>query len=236
MCRCYRRDSMRTLESELAAIKNKVLGVGTLVEEVFRDAVLSVERLDADLAQKTIDADEKIDRAEVEVEEACLHVLATQQPVATDLRFLVGVLKVNNDLERVGDLAVNIAERAQFLTRLDPVQAPFDFREMAEKTRKMLKGCLDALVQRDVNAARRVVAADDEVDAMNRDMYAKVHRAIQADPAKVDSYLQYLSVSRHLERVADYCTNVAEDVVYMVTGQIIRHRPEEHQPRVAGSR
>src|SRR5687767_1133704 len=118
---------MRTLESELTGIKNKLLAVSTMTEEICRDAILSVEKLDADLARRTIQADEKVDHAEVEVEEACLNVLATQQPVATDLRFLVGVLKVNNDLERIGDLGVNIAERALFLSQMDPVTAPFDF-------------------------------------------------------------------------------------------------------------
>ncbi|MCC7442153.1 MAG: phosphate signaling complex protein PhoU [Bdellovibrionales bacterium] len=224
---------MRTIEAQLNVIKDQLLSVSTQVEQLFGDAVRAVDTLDAVLARKTIESDHRIDREEVEVEESCLQVLATQQPVANDLRFLVGVLKVNNDLERVGDLGVNIAERALFLSQLPRVDAPFDFREMAEKTRRMLKGCLDSLIQRDIELAKRVLAADDEVDAINREMYARVYKAIEADPARVQSYMQYLSVSRHLERIADYCTNIAEDVIYMVTGKIERHKPEIAVPQQA---
>jgi phosphate transport system protein len=218
---------MRTMEMELDSIKRKLLELSTRVEEVVQKAIIAVENRNEDLARQALTADNPIDEAEVDIEEACLDVLATQQPVATDLRFLVGVLKVNNDLERIADLAVNIAERALFLSHMDPVECPFDYRDMAMKTRRMLKDCLDALIRRDVVLAKKVCAADEEVDAINREMYRALYKAIKADPERVETYLQYLSVSRHLERIADYATNIAEDVVYMVKGEIVRHKPEE---------
>ncbi|MDD4051859.1 MAG: phosphate signaling complex protein PhoU, partial [candidate division Zixibacteria bacterium] len=186
-------------------------------------------RRDEVQAQKIIDADVEIDRMEVEIEEDCLKVLALYQPVAVDLRFIVSVLKINNDLERIGDLAVNIAERAIFLAAQPRQYDPLDIPLISEKAQVMLKNSLDALVNADLELAREVCAADDEVDVLNRGMHDKVRAEIRKNIEVLQGASQVLDVSRFLERIADQATNIAEDVIYMVEGQIIRHHHESHQ-------
>jgi phosphate transport system protein len=165
---------------------------------------------------------------EVDVEEECLKILALHQPVAIDLRFIVTALKINNDLERIGDLAVNIAERSEFLAGQEPISVPFDFEAMAEKTQWMVTESLDSLVDMDCKRAYQVCAADDEVDALNRKMYKQVEASIIAHPRWTRCLFHLLSVSRHLERIADHATNIAEDVIYMVEGKIVRHKAEDY--------
>lgn len=162
------------------------------------------------------------------VEEDCLKILALHQPVAIDLRYIISVLKINNDLERTGDLAVNIAERAAFLATQERLEIPFDFSGMAEKAQSMLKRSLDALVKMDADLAREVCASGDEVDAINRDMYIQVQEGIRKHPKRLECLVHILSVSRHLERVADLATNIAEDVIYVIKGEIVRHRTEDY--------
>jgi len=217
------------LQRALDKLKRSIYSLSGMVEESVRDAVRALDRRDSRLAQKVIDADLEIDHAEVDVEEECLKILALHQPVAIDLRFIVAVLKINNDLERIGDLAVNIAERAQFLATHEKVDIPFDFAGMAEKAQAMVKQSLDALVNLDAGAALAVCAADDEVDAMNRQMYLQVGEGIREHPDQVESLTHLLSVSRHLERIADHATNIAEDVIYMVRGEIVRHQAEQYR-------
>jgi phosphate transport system protein len=166
---------------------------------------------------------------EVGVEEDCLKILALHQPVAIDLRFIVAVLKINNDLERIGDLAVNIAERSAFLSKHPPFGFSLGLVEMADRAQDMLKHSLDALINLDSGLAQEVCAADDEIDAMNRQMYLKIQDAIRSNPGKLESLIHLLSVSRHLERIADHATNIAEDVIYMVEGRIARHRTEDYK-------
>jgi phosphate transport system protein len=170
---------------------------------------------------------------EVQVEESCLKILALYQPVATDLRFIIAVLKINNDLERVGDLAVNIAERAAFLATQPPLEMSFDFQKMAAKAQEMLKRSLDALVGFNAEMAEEVCLSDDEIDAMNRQVYFMVEEAIHTHPDQTESLIHTLSVSRHLERIADHATNIAEDVIYMIDGSIVRHKTEDYKPRPA---
>ncbi len=222
------------MQKAIEELKNKMLILSTLVEENVRRAVEAIERRDARLAEEVIENDEDIDDMEVEVEEDCLRILALYQPVATDLRFIVAALKINNDLERVGDLAVNIAERALYLARQTRVRVNLDFRGMAEKTQWMLNQSLDALVHGDPGVARSVCAKDDEVDAINRDMYQVVQEGIREDVSAMDSLIHLLSVSRHLERIADLATNISEDVIYMTEGEIVRHRVEEYLSGKAG--
>jgi len=213
---------------EVEHLKKMLLELSALVEDSVWQAVKAIEKRDAALANQVIDADTAIDQVEVEIEEECLKVLALHQPVASDLRFLVAVFKMNNDLERIGDLAVNIAERAAYLATQTRMTAPFDFPAMVEKARRMLKNSLDALVNEDVNLAREVCAADDEVDVLNRKMYELVEKEGQKNPEDLNGLLHLLSASRHLERVADLATNIAEDVIYMATGEIVRHRSEDY--------
>ncbi len=216
------------LAKELDVLKRRILALGAVVEENLALAVKAVHNRDQKIAEQVIDNDIAIDQAEVDVEEECLKILALYQPVAIDLRYIVAVLKLNNDLERIGDLAVNIAERALFLSRVPPPSIPFDFEGMADKTRKMVKGSLDSLVNLDSSMANKVCVSDDEVDAINRQMYEQVEDAIRKNPEQLEPLIYFLSVSRHLERIADHATNIAEDVIYMIDGRIVRHQAEAY--------
>ncbi len=218
---------------EVETLKKEILRLGAMAEQAVRDAARAIEDRDAELARRVIDNDIALDEMEVQVEESCLKILALYQPVATDLRFIIAVLKINNDLERVGDLAVNVAERAAFLATQPPVDISFDFQDMASKAQQLLKRSLDALVNFDEKVAHEVCAGDDEIDAMNRQVYLIIEEAIHAHPEQTESLVHTLSVSRHLERIADHATNIAEDVIYMIDGTIVRHKAEEYEPRPA---
>lgn len=217
------------LQREIENLKKKILSLGARIETTVHEVIRSIDERDAALAQNIIDDDIQIDDFEVEVEEDCLKILALHQPVAIDLRFIVAVLKINNDLERIGDLAVNIAERSVFLASVPQVSVAFDFARMSKKTESMLNRSLDALVNMSSELAHEVCADDDEVDSINRQMYLKIQEAIQKHPDQIASLIHLLSVSRHLERIADHATNIAEDVIYMIEGKIVRHKSEEYQ-------
>jgi phosphate transport system protein len=220
------------LIKEIEKLKKMILSLSAMVEESVQRAVKALDGRDAGLAQRVIDNDYEIDKKEVDVEEECLKILALHQPVAIDLRLIIAVLKINNDLERVADLAVNIAERAQFLATQQQVPMWFDFSKMAEKAQEMLHKSLDSLVNLDARLARQVCATDDEVDAMNRQAYLMVQEAIRRYPERMEPLIHMLSVSRHLERIADHATNIAEDVIYMCEGEIVRHRSEDYVTHV----
>ena len=215
------------LMKALEILKKSLLELSAMVEESVHRSVKSIELRDTDLAQKIVEYDIEIDKKEVEVEEECLKILALHQPVAIDLRFIVAVLKINSDLERIGDLAVNIAKRAFHLANFQKAEYSFDFSTMAQKSTMMLKKALDSLVNMDTDLAREVGAADDEVDDMKRKMTIQVKEAIAKDPLQTEQYLQYMSIARHLERVADHAANIAEDVLYMIEGEIVRHKWSE---------
>ncbi len=217
------------LKREIEKLKKMLISLCEVVEKSFLQAVQSIKTRDIELTRKVIEADVHIDHMEVDVEEECLKMLALYQPVAIDLRFIITALKINNDLERIGDLAVNIAERSQFLATQPQIDLPFDFGEMAKKTQSMLRKSLDALVNMDPELAYEVCAADDEVDAMNCRMFQIVQDEIRAHIEKAESLIHLLSVSRHLERVADHATNIAEDVIYMMEGKIVRHKAEDYK-------
>lgn len=208
---------------EIEALKKRILGLSTVVEESVFKAVRAVSEFDAVTAEAIIRGDVQIDASEVEVEEECLKILALYQPVAADLRFIVAVLKINNDLERIGDLAVNIAQRVSKLSTLPRVKITFDLAKMADRVKGMLRKSLQALVNLDKVVAEEVCASDDAVDDMNREMHREIHELIRKDVEHVENYILYLSVSRNLERIADHATNIAEDVIYMTEGEIIRH-------------
>ncbi len=212
------------LQKELQKLKKRILSLGAMVEERVRMAIKAVQTRDDNLGRKIIDADREIDEIEVEIEEECLKVLALHQPVAVDLRFITAVIKINNDLERIGDQAVNIAERVVSIARRPPVTVPFDYKLMAEKTEAMLRESLDALVNLDADLAHKVCLKDDEVDDINREIYDKVKEAIRSHPDRVGYMINLLLVSRHLERIADLTTNIAEEVIYLIEGEISRHR------------
>jgi phosphate transport system protein len=222
------------LHREIENLKKEILTVGAIAEQSVREATRAIEHRDEALAKSVIEKDINLDQMEVEVEESCLKILALHQPVATDLRFIIAVLKINNDLERVGDLAVNIAEHALFLANHPEVSVEFDFTTMAVKTQEMLKKSLDALVNLDIKLARKTCACDDEIDAMNRQMHLIVQETMHLHSEQVEPLIHLLSASRHLERIADHATNIAEDVIYMIEGEIVRHKTEEYQTRICG--
>ena len=215
----------RHLQQEIETLQTKLLELVATAKDAVEKAVKSVDQRDAKLAQAVVDGDVEIDRAEVNLEEDCLKILALYQPVATDLRLIVSVMKINNDIERIGDLAVNIAERTLFLCTAPPVEAPSDLVDMRAKALAMLTGSLDSLVRRDTKRARKVRAGDDEVDELNRQIFREFSAAVRKNPDHVECLLSYLSVGRHLERIADYATNIAEDVIYLMEGEIVRHKP-----------
>lgn len=214
----------RHIEHQIAQLKNSILQFGTIVEESISRSNTALFKRDVDLAQKVIANDTEIDRLEVELEEECLKVLALYQPVAADLRFVVAVLKINNDLERIGDLASNIAKTVSQLTITGPFELPEEISSMAKQVEEMVKNSLDAVVKADPDLARQVRKEDDIVDAGRHTVRKLVMQQIKKDPEKVEGLLQINSISKHLERIADMATNIAEDVIYMVEGEIVRHR------------
>lgn len=212
------------LERNLSGLKKEILGVGSRVEEAVNKSILALVDRRSDLAEEVRVGDQEIDDLEIKVEEECLKLLALHQPVAHDLRFVIAMMKVNNDLERVGDLAGNIAERAIFMAGKPEIAVPRQITEMAERVRGMLHDALNAVIERSTALAQKVLLEDQYVDSRHIEVYTVVQNAIRERPDQVELYIQLLSVSRYLERMADLATNIAEDVVFMVDGQVIRHQ------------
>jgi len=217
------------MKREIDRLKQMLMSLCKVVEDSLRQAVKSIKDRDVELARRVIETDVEIDQMEVDVEEECLKILALYQPVAIDLRFIITALKINNDLERIGDLAVNLAERSVFLAAQEKVDIVLDLDAMTAKTESMLRKSLEALVNMDSKLAYEVCAADDEVDEMNHQMYLEVQDRIRANPDRTQPLIHILSAARHLERVADHATNIAEDVIYMIEGRIVRHKAEDYK-------
>jgi phosphate transport system protein len=176
-----------------------------------------------------LERDAEVDQREVEVEEECLKALALHQPVACDLRFLVSVLKMNKDLERIGDMAVNIARKAITVAGYSHLEIPFDLAAMWHKARAMLRDSIDALVNRDAPLAQRICARDCEVNRMKKEIRRQAEELLRTQPNRVSVWLALLGVARNLERIADHAVNIAEDVIYLVEGRIVRHE-NTYQP------
>jgi len=213
-------------QRDIERLKRQLLSLGAVVETEVRMAVRAIEERDTALAAQVIRREAQADVLEVNVEEECLKILALHQPVAADLRYVISVLKINQDLERIGDLAVHIAERGTQLFTQPPVETSFRIGEMAEKAQAMLKKVLDAFVSLDADAARAVCLADAEIDQINRGISMHAEEKLVQDPGLVDGLLQVINIARHLERIADHATNIAEDLIYMIEGRIVRHSPE----------
>ncbi|HEX6813885.1 MAG TPA: phosphate signaling complex protein PhoU [Planctomycetota bacterium] len=209
---------------DMENLKKQLLQVGSMVQGAILKATRALlERLPG-LAAEVLHSDDDIDRREVMVEEECLKILALHQPVAVDLRYIITVLKVNNDLERMGDLAGNIAARAEELIKCAPVRLPPEFTTMIETVKRMVADSLEALIESDVAIARKILAADEIVDRIHRHMFQEMQALAHRDPDNMEGPISVLSVSRYLERIADQCTNIAEDVIFLVEGEIVRHR------------
>ena len=210
-------------QKELEKIKRLILSLGAMVEERMRLAIRAIKDGDMEIAETVIKSDYEIDEKEVEVEEECLKILALYQPVAVDLRFLIAVIKINNDLERIADEAVNIAQRVANITGKQDGAFSFDYSRMSEITEDMLKKSLDALVNLDVDLAFKVVTLDDNVDELHATAYDLIKKEMRKTPDKAGSLINLYLISRHLERIADHATNIAEEVIYLVEGEIVRH-------------
>lgn len=209
---------------DLEQLKRELLAVGSLVEEAVHNAIIALVERREDLAAEVRRGDRKVDEQELRVEDECLKVLALHQPVAIDLRYVVAMLKVNNDLERVGDLAGNIAGRAIALARADTVTVPSEIVEMSDRVEGMLRDCLNAVVESDTDLARRVHTEDEAVDAQHKSIFGILEARMREQPDTISQQVQLLSVSRYLERIADLATNIAEDVIFMVEGELVRHQ------------
>jgi phosphate transport system protein len=218
-------------ERDLSNLQQHILGMAGSVEEALYLGIRALRERNLALAQRVIAGDSAIDQEENYVENECLKMLALHQPVAVDLRRVVAALKINTDLERMADLAVNIAERAAALTALPPLAVPSHIPPMADLATAMVRQSLDAFVDLDLRLARRVIRQDDEVDRFNREVIGELIEAMRASPAAVPAFLSLFSVVRHLERIADHATNIAEVVVYLGEGQIVRHQPEAERGR-----
>jgi phosphate transport system protein len=213
------------LQRDLDNLQRRLLGLAASVEEAIHKAITALQGRDAALAEEVIAGDGRIDEEENHVEEECLKILALHQPVAVDLRRIAAAMKINTDLERMADLAEDIAERAQALARKGPIPIPENLQRMTDLTTTMVRQSLDSFVGLDAHQARRVCRLDDEVDRYNKEIIDDLIAAMRRDPAMVEQSMSMFSATRHLERIADHATNIAEEVVYLVEGEIIRHRP-----------
>jgi len=216
------------LQNDIERLKKETLALGSMVIDSINKAVFALVDRRSEFIKSVIESDEQINEKEVLIEEDCLKILALHQPVAGDLRFIIVILKVNNDLERMADLAVNIAERANYLTKKEKLNVSLDFVLMTKCVQNMVQESLKALIEKDTAIARSVLQMDDEVDDLNRQMYEVLQKVMMEDASTVKRAVHMLSTSRHLERIADLATNIAEDVVFMVDGELIRHRTEDY--------
>jgi phosphate transport system protein len=213
------------LERDLNQLTQQLLKLGGIVELLINDAMVGLINHRDELADKVLKNALEVDRLEVEIEEECLKILALHQPVAVDLRFLVVVLKVNNDLERIGDISENLAERAKHLNTFKDFKIPSEFIEhMAIEAKAMLNNSLKSLVNKDVNLANQVIDRDDVVDDLHRRGYLEIKETMKHNVHYIDPLSDILSISRYLERIADLSTNIAEDVIFMVEGDVVRHQ------------
>lgn len=212
------------LNNEISKLKKSILTLCSMVENAVADAVDAVMTSNREKARKVIENDIEIDHFELDVEEECLKILALHQPVAGDLRYVIACLKMNNDLERIGDLAVNIAKRALSFYSIPMAEIPVDLHPLCECTKTALGKSLDALIKLDADLATEGLAYDDIIDEMNRENHSKLLELTHQHPENVERYLNLLNVSKHLERIGDCATNIDEDVIYMVKGAIVRHR------------
>lgn len=214
----------RHLENDLTYLEQDILALSSIVEEMIDKACRSLREVRGDMAIEVIAYEPEVNQREIRIEEECLKILALHQPVAIDLRRVTTVLKVNAELERIADLAVNITERTNSLVHFPEFQAPQTLDRMVALASQMVHQALDAFVGQDVQAARDVCSQDDEVDALNVELIHQLRQMMREKPDNVEPALHFFSASRQIERIADHATNIAEDAVYLVEGEILRHQ------------
>ncbi len=212
------------LMREINKLKKSIVLLGGEVEIMVEKALKSCQLRNKELAEEVKKYDDRIDSKEVEIEEECLKILALYQPVAIDLRFIVAILKINSDIERVGDEACNIASRALKICSLPQARLDPDFNELAERVIRIFKDSIDALVNLNQNLAENILERDDEVDTLVKKLFSGILEEIKDSPDDLEALVEYMRIFRHLERIADHSTNIAEDVIYMLKGEIMRHK------------
>lgn len=222
---------MKHLRRDLDSLHHDILALSATVEDMIDKAAQALCDRRPELVPQVIEADVQVDQREVRIEEECLKILALHQPVAVDLRRIATVLKVNNDLERIADLAVNVAERADALDQFPDFPIPERLSRMASLAIEMVRASLDAFVNLDGRAATRLMSIDDEVDQLNVEIIHELKEILERNPGAVSPGLHCFSASRHLERIADHATNIGEDVIYLVEGNIVRHQHASIPPK-----
>jgi phosphate transport system protein len=214
-------------ESELQALKNRLLNMGALVEQRVHQAIQALMERNLGLAEEIVRGDQEVNEMQIEIDERCLRLFALQQPMASDLRLITAAMKINADLERIGDQAVNIAEQSVRILAHPPLRPQIDLPRMAEIAERMTRESLDAFVRKDAALARAILARDDEVDQLKDHVFRVLLTYMMADPGTIERALSLVLVSRHLERIADHATNIAEDVIFVVEAKDVRHHHEE---------
>ena len=216
-------------QRELEELKENLLKMAAMVEEAIRDSVRSLVKRDSDVAQKVFEGEDRINKMEIAIDDMCLKLLALRQPMAVDLRFITSAMKIITDLERMGDQAVNIAERAISLNQEPQLKPYIDIPRMAEITQSMVKDVLDAFVTRNSKLARSVCERDDLVDGLNDQVFRELLTYMMSDPKATTRAVHLMIVSRCLERIADHATNIAEDVIFLVDAVVIKHHADEKE-------
>src|SRR5262245_38542203 len=217
-------------QEELEQLKTRLLEMGGLAEDRVRSAVEGLVERDASLIDRVIAGDSPINNLHIEIDGRCFRLLALHQPMAVDLRAIVSAVKINTDLERVGDLAINIAEAGRRYMRHPPVKELIDIPRMADIAQEMLRDALDAYVRRDIDLAHRVLNEDDTLDSLKTQVFRELLTYMLQDTTKIEPSLDLILISRHLERIGDHATNVAEDVIFMVSAKDVRHHAGEVEP------
>ncbi len=217
----------RHFQRELESLKTSLVKMGSVVEENFDRSIQSVMEKNTELADQVIESDIRVDALEIEIDNAIVDLLALQQPVASDLRFILAALKINNDLERISDHAVNIAQAAQTFCTLTNARVPEEIPQMAAITKTMLKEAIDSFILLNPSMAQKVLKTDDEIDDLNRIVTKKVIEVIKSNPETVECELESVRISRNLERIADLTTNIAEEVIFHTQARVVKHHAEE---------
>ena len=213
----------RHFDEALKQLKEKLLRMSSLVEEAIGTSIKALIDRNAELAYKVIKADDAVNMLEIEIDDLCLKLLALYQPTAGDLRFITSTMKINNDLERIGDLGVNIGQRTLDLLKVPPLRLRIDIPKMAVASQAMLKDSLNAFVNKDSKLAYEVCKRDDEVDDLNHEIFMELLKANPEDQKPVERVIDLVLVAKNLERVADHSTNICEDIIYMIDGKVIKH-------------
>ena len=225
-------EKQRQFDRELDNLKKKLVHMAALAETMIDKAIAGLVQRDAAPASKVRDYEQEVNRLEIEIDEAALTLLATQQPVARDLRFIVAATKINGELERIGDLCINITQNAETLLQQPPLKPLIDIPHMADLARKMVRDSLDAFIAGDALVAQAVIMADDRVDALKDQVLRELLTYMISDPRAIERSLALILISRHLERIGDHAVNIAEDVIYMIQGRDVRHpkTPKQRPP------